>query len=798
MWLNDVRIALRSLAKSPGFTVTVLLILALGIGANTATFSMVNAVLVRSLPYSEPDRLVDVWPESPLPRGAYALYEQRSRSYENLMGYGQASRLSLTGVGEPVRLSSLFVTGDFFSVLGSQAALGRTFREGDDQPGRDRLVIVSQNLFQHRFANDPNVIGRSITLDGVARTVVGVMPANFAFPSRDVDVWLPATFDPSQFETYWVAGALHMVGRLRPGVSWERAGTELRELMPAIRGAFPWPMPDTYGMDATVLPLRERIVGGVRPILLVLMIAVGLVLLIACVNMANLGLVRARTRQREMSLRAALGAGRGRLTSQFLAESLTLGLVGGAAGLLLAAAGISWLRALLPGTMPRLEEIGIDLRVAGFTLVVSLFTGLVIGILPALSASRPDLQGTLKEDSRGGGSARGSRRFMGLLVSVEVAVTLVLAVGAGLLVRSFWERLQSPPGFEPNNVLSVSLAPPEVRYDSDAKRRILYGDLLHRFAALPNVAQVGLTSQMPFSDEIFDAVFQIEGKPAGGGGDWPNSDAYFSVSSDYLRTLGVPLLHGRWFTEQDREGAPGVVLISESLAKRYWPDQDPVGKRLQFPGDQEWQTIVGVVADTKISQLTEETRTALYRPFLQAPTGPMTVVLRTRSEPGRVMTSLRRIVAEVEPNMPVSSVQSLDDLIGRSLAQPRFTMGLLFSFAVLALVLALLGIYGVTAYAVTQRNREIAVRVALGAVPREVLWLIVRRGLALAVLGVALGVPAALVATRYMEKLLYGISSQDPATFLTIALLLIAMVTLASYLPARRALHVDPILELRA
>lgn len=798
MWLNDVRIALRSLAKSPGFTITVFLILALGIGANTATFSMVDAVLVRSLPYPEPDRLVNVWPEQPLPRGAYVLFEQRSRSYENLMGYGQTSRISLTGVGEPVRLSSLSVTGDFFSVLGGRAALGRVFQEGDDQPGRDRVVILGQRLFQQRFGKDPNVIGRSITLDGVERTVVGVMPANFEFPSRGVDVWLPATFDPRQFQTYWVAGALHVVGRLRPGVSVERAGTELRELMSAIRKAFPWPMPDSYGVDATAVLLREGIVGGVRPILLVLMMAVGLVLLTACVNMANLGLVRARARHREMSLRAALGAGRRRLTAQLLAESLTLGLVGGAAGLLLASAGISWLRRLLPESMPRLDEIGIDLRVAAFTLAVSLLTGLAIGILPALSASRPDLQSMLKEDSRGGGSTRGSRRFMGLLVSLEVAVTLVLAVGAGLLVRSFWERLQSPPGFEPDNVLSVSLAPPEVRYDSDAKRRILYGELLRRLAALSDVAQAGLTSQLPFSDEVFDGVFRIEGKPVASGGDWPISDAFFSVSSDYLRTLGVPLLRGRWFTLQDREGSPGVVLISESLAQKYWPDQDPVGQRIQFPGDKEWQTIVGVVADTKISQLTEETQTALYRPFLQAPTGPMSLVLRTRSEPERVMASLRQIVTEVEADMPVSSVQLLNDLIARSLAQPRFTMSLLFSFAVLALVLALLGIYGVTAYTVTQRNREIAVRVALGAAPRRVLWLIVRQGLALAVLGVALGVPAALMAARYMRELLYGVSSQDPATFSAVALLLTAMVTLASYLPARRALHIDPVLQLRS
>jgi putative ABC transport system permease protein len=797
MWLNDVRVALRSLAKSPGFTVTVVLILALGIGANTAIFSVVNTVLMRSLPYREPDRLVNIWPEGSLPRGAYALFEQRSQAYESLMGYGLSSRLSLTGAGEPARLNALFVTGDFFSVLGSRAALGRTFEEGDGRPGRDRLVILSHDLFQRRFAADSKVIGRSIALDGVERTIVGVMPSGFAFPNRDSDVWVPAVIDPSQFQTYWVTGPLRMVGRLRPGVPVRRAEAELRELMPEIRKAFPWRMPDDYGLDATVVPLRERIVGGVRPVLLVLMMAVGLVLLVSCVNVANLGMVRARTRRREMSVRAALGAGRGRLTAQLLAENLTLGLAGGAAGFLLGSTGISLLRAHLPESVPRLGEIGLDLRVAGFTLLVALITGLAIGILPALQASRPDLQTVLKEDSKGGGAARGSRRFMGLLVVGEIAVTLVLAISAGLLVRSFWERLQSPPGFEPDHVLSASLAPPELRYDSEAKRRGLYGEVLRRLAALPGVVRVGLTNQMPFSDEIFGAVFQLENKPVEGG-NWPISDASFVVSSDYLQTLGVPLLRGRWLTPQDREGAPGVVLINESLARRYWPSQDPVGKRLQFPGDKDWQTIVGVVADTKISQLTEEARTALYRPFLQGPTGPMSVVLRTRSEPERVIASLRQAVAEVDADTPISSVQSLDGLIARSLAQPRFTMGLLFAFAVLALVLALLGIYGVTAYAVAQRNREIAVRVALGARAEHVLWLIVRQGLALAVLGVVLGVPVALFATRYMGELLYGISSRDPATFAAVALLLAVMVTLASYLPARRALHVDPIVELRA
>lgn len=797
MWLNDVRVALRSLAKSPGFTITVVLILALGIGANTAIFSVVNTVLMRSLPYREPDRLVNIWPEGSLPRGAYALFEQRSRAYENLMGYGLASRLSLTGTGEPARLNALFVTGNFFSALGSRAAVGRTFNEDDARPGRDRLVILSQNLFQRRFGGDSKVIGRTIALDGVERTIVGVMPSGFAFPSRDLDVWVPAVIDPRQFQTYWITGPLRMVGRLRPGVPVERANAELHELMPEIRKSFPWTMPEDYGMSATVVPLRERIVGGVRPVLLVLMIAVGLVLLVACVNVANLGVVRARARRREMSVRAALGAGRSRLTAQLLAESLTLSLVGGAAGLLLGSMGISLLRAQLPESVPRLDEIGLDLRVTGFTLLVALITGLAIGILPALRASRPDLQTVLKEDTKGGGAARGSRRFMGLLVVGEIAVTLVLAVGAGLLVRSFWERLQSPPGFKPDDVLSASLAPPEQHYDSDAKRRVLYEETLRRLVALPGVVGVGLTNLMPFSDEIFGAVFQLEGKPVEAG-NWPISDASFAVSSDYLQTLGVPLLHGRWFTAQDREGAPGAVMISESLARRYWPDQNPVGKRLQFPGDKAWQTIVGVVADIKISQLTEKSRTALYRPFLQAPTGPMSVVLRTRSDPERMIASLRRVVAEVDAGMPVSSVQPLDGLIARSLAQPRFTMELLFGFAMLALALALLGIYGVTAYAVTQRNREIAVRVALGAGPRQVIWLIVRQGLALAVLGVVLGVPAALFVTRYMGDLLYGISSEDPATFASVALLLAAMVALASYLPARRALHVDPILELRA
>ncbi len=796
MWLNDVRVAFRSLLKSPGFTVTVILILALGIGVNTAIFSVVNAVLVRSLPYQQPDRLVSVWPEGSLPRGSFALYRQRSQAYESLMGYGLDSHLSLTGDGEPVRLNAIFVTGNFFSVLGSRPARGRAFEPGDDQPGRDKLVILSHDLFQRRFGGRPDLIGRTIRLDGVDRTVAGVMPAGFGFPSRQVDVWLPALLDPSSFELYWVSGALKMVGRLRPEATVERANTELRELMPEIRKSFPWRMPDDYGQDAAVVPLRERIVGGVRPVLFVLTIAVGLVLLIACVNVANLGLVRARARRREISVRAALGAGRGRLTGQLLTESLCLSFLGGIGGYLLGAAGISLLRAHLPEGIPRLDEVSFDLRVAGFTLLISLVTSFVIGVLPAIRASRADLQTALKEDSRGGGSARNSRRFMSTLVAFEVALTLVLAIAAGLLVRSFLHRLEAPSGFQPDNILSASLAPPDFRYKSDAERRILYEEIRNRLAALPDVAQVGLTSYMPFSDEIFGTVFEMEGKPVEGG-DWPLSGAFAAVSPDYLKTLGVRLVRGRWFTPRDREGAPAVALISQGLAQRYWPNQDPLGKRLRFPGQKEWQTIVGLVADVKFSQLTEETKTALYRPMLQAPVGSMSVVLRTRSEPDRVAESLRQVVASVDKDTPVSSIQPLDRLIARSLAQPRFTMGLLFVFAVLALTLAILGIYAVTAYTVTQRNREVAVRMALGAEPRQVLWLILRQGLLLAAAGVAIGVPAALFFTKFLSALLYGVSAQDPATFVAVALLLGSVVAFASYLPARRALRVDPILELR-
>jgi predicted permease len=796
MWLNDLRVAFRSILKTPGFTVIVVLILALGVGANTIIFSVVNTVLMRSLPYKAPDRLVSIWPEGSLPRGCFSLYRQRSQSFEDMMGYGLPSYLSLTGQGEPARLNATFVTSNFFSLLGAQPGLGRTFEPGDDQPGRDKLVILSQELFQRRFGGDSRLVGKAIQLDGIDRTVVGVMPAGFGFPDRKVEVWLPALLDSSNFESYWVSGALRMVGRLAPGVPVERANAELRELMPEIRKAFPWPMPDDFGLDARAVPLRERIVGGVRPILLVLMVAVGLVLLIACINVANLGLVRARSRRREIAVRAALGAGRGRLTGQLLTESLALSLLGGLGGYLLGAAGLSLLRALLPEGIPRLDEVVLDLRVAGFTLLVSLVTGLVIGVLPALRASRPDLHTALKEDSRGSGSARNSRRSMGILVAFEVAVTVVLAIGAGLLVRSFSQRLASPPGFEPDNLLSAFLAPPEFRYKSDAERRILYEEIHSRLAALPDVLQVGLTNNMPFSDEIFGSVFEIEGQPVQGGA-WPISGASAAVSTDYLRTLGVPLIRGRWFLPQDREGALGAVLISEGLARRYWPKENPLGKRIRFPGQPDWQTIVGIVADVKFSQLTEETKTALYRPMLQAPVGPMAVVLRTRSKPDDMAVSLRRIVAGVDKDTPISAIQPLDRLIARSLAQPRFTMGLLFVFAVLALTLATLGIYGVTAYAATQRNREIAVRVALGAKPRQVLWLILRQGLLLAAVGVAVGLPAAFFLTKYLSTLLYGVSAQDPATFMAVALLLVAVVALASYLPARRALRVNPILELR-
>ncbi|HEX7049880.1 MAG TPA: ABC transporter permease [Longimicrobiales bacterium] len=793
---HDLRYALRSLRKAPGFAGVAVLTLALGIGANTAIFSVVDGVLLRPLPYPEPDRLVS-FVEAGSYKGAFLEYRERAESFEAIAAYTPGQAFSLTGRGEPVRLEGAVVSAGLFSVLGAKPLLGRTFLPGEDEAGREPVVVLSHGLWQQRFGADPGIIGEEVRLDGIARTVVGVMPPGFRFPSASTQLWVPASIRAADPIDLWGMSVGTTIARLRPGVTLEEARTEVRTLEPRMRELFPWDMPEDYGRNATVVPLRDRIVGDVRPMLLVLLGAVGFVLLIACANVANLLLARATTRRRELAVRVALGAGRRRLMRQLLTESVMLAALGGIVGLFLAFWGVELLVAGLPADTPRLAGIGIDGRVLGFTAALTFATGLVFGVLPALRASRSEPHDALKE---GGRTATGARtRLSAALVVTEIALAVVLVTGAGLLIRSFWRLLRVDPGFRVENVVAATVAPPTFRYADGAARRAFYQELLGRLEALPGVTGAGITDRLPFGGRNYGSVFVIEGRPdpATQGGDWPLADIAATISADYLRTMGIRVLRGRGFTPADRADAPGVVLINQALARRYWPDEDPIGRRIRGPGSVPWLTIVGIVDDVAYNRLADTDLPAFYMPLLQHGPEVVSVVVRSTADPATLAANLRAVVASIDEDTPVSDVRAMAQRVSDSLGRPRFTMLLLTAFAAAALILGAVGIYGVIAYAVSQRIHEIGIRMALGARAGDVLGMVVRQGAALAMIGIAVGLLAAFATTRLLAGLLYGVGATDAATFLAVPLLLGAVALAASWIPARRAARVDPVVALR-
>jgi predicted permease len=807
--LADFRRAARAFRRAPGFFLLVVLPLALGIGATTAIFSAVHGVLLRPLPYRAPGQLVTVNHFYPSLKGleagvsapGFRDYRDRTRSFARV-AVGAFWQPNLTGQGEPERLTGAFGSGDYFAALGVQPALGRAFGPDEDAPGRAQVVVLSDGFWRRRLGADPRAVGRTLVLNGRTYQVVGVMPPGFADPFVPAaEVWRPLALSAEQLAEGRTNEWLSLVARLRPGVEVGAARAELRTLAEQLKRAYP----DSYPADwsLTVASLQDKNTGRIRPALLVLLGAVGFVLLIAAANVANLLLARGAGRAREVAVRTALGARRAQLARQMLAESVVLAAAAGALGAGLAAAAVRALAAFAPATLPA-GAIRVDAPVLGFALAVSLGTGLLFGLAPAAQAARGALSGALREGGRGAAGDRGAQLVRRGLVVAEVALALVLLTGAGLLTRSF-ARLQGvDPGFEPRGVLTFTVALPQAKYPSDTQRVALFDALLPRVAAVRGVRAAGAVSELPFGPGGSTGSFAVEGYQAPPGQPGPWGDLRVATPG-YFEALRIPLRRGRLFTAQDAPGARRVAVVDEELAARYWPGQNPIGRRVSLgaPDGQPpaWIEVVGVVGHAKQEGLDADARVQLYLPFAQSPTGQLAVAVRAAGgaagDPERLLPLLRAAVREVDRDLPLADVRTLESRVDASVGPRRLSALLLGGFATLALVMASLGLYGVMAYAVAQRTRELGVRLALGAARGNVLGLVLRQGLTLALAGGAVGLAGALALSRLLQSQLYGVRAADPATLAGVVLLLGAVAFVAALVPARRATRVDPAVALR-
>jgi putative ABC transport system permease protein len=802
--MSDLRYAIRTLIKSPGFTAIAVLTIGLGIGANTAIFSVVNTVLLRPLPYPHPERLMMVWVSNPrqgfdkdvTSYPTFGDWRNQSRSFERIAAYFGAS-VSLTGAGDPAQLRVARVTPSFFSTLNVQPALGRWFTEQDAAAGHERVVILDHGLWQGRFGSDPAIVGRTIQLSGRPCEVVGVMPEGFRYPD-DSTLWLPlAPVGPykeimDSRGSYW----LTVIGRLRADSTQAAAQAEMDLIARQLEAQHP----DTNGGQGVRLtPLHDEIVGDVRRVLLVLFGAVGCVLLIACANVANLLLTRAAGRQKELAIRAALGARRARLVRQLLMESLVLALAGAAGGLLLATWGIAALRQIAPTNIPRLASVTIDVPVLFFTLGIAVATGVIFGVAPAWRGASANGSETLKEGGRSGGEGSRARRVRHVLAVTEVAVALVLLVGAGLLARSLAVIAKTDLGFNPRNVLAVSIELPRQKYE-DSKVIQFYEQMVDRTSTLPGVRSVGAGSSVLLGALPRSAMLSVEGRPA------PRNAInipvpFDTVTDGYFGTLEIPLTRGRLFGPEDTEAAPPRVLVNEAFVRRFFPSEDPIGKRVTFDNPQSadvrWLTIIGAVADTRRGGIGRPPWAELYFPLTQSADPRLTVLVRTAGDPILMARAVQQQVWAIDPAQPVASIRTLEELLARGQANRRFTTLMLGVFAAVALLLAAVGIYGVIAYSTAQRVHEIGVRMALGATRADVLRMVLRDGVRIGALGAVIGIAAAAAASRVLAGLLFGVSAHDPLTFVALPAGLLAVAVLASWIPARRALAVDPMSALR-
>lgn len=808
-FFQDLRYGARVLARNPAFTVVAVLTLALGIGANTAIFSVVDQLLLRPLPYPDAERIVMLWevapdgsmPQNPVSVANYQSWHQQTRSYEGMAAFVD-QRVNLTGFGEPEEIVLQYATPELFQVLGFKPVLGRGLTERDTLPNSDPVVVVSHDFWRQRLGGDPRVIGKTVQLNGSPSTIVGVLPPGFrwhirqaSIASRPAEVWtaLPLPTDGSGPRGRF----LSVVARLKPGVSLESARAEIKALAARLEIDSP---EHNKGWKDDVVPLREQLVGEVRPALLILLGAVGLVLLIACANVSNLLLARAAAREKEIALRTAVGARRLRVVRQLLTESLLLSLLGSLLGLVFAWWGLRALVAISPRELVNLEGVGLDLPVLAVTLVASVATGFLFGLAPALESTRLNLNASLKEGGRGSaGQGARNRRLRGALVVAEIALALVLSAGAGLLVKSFVRLQEVDPGFRTENVLTMSLRLPDGKYREDSQQVAFFHRAAERIRALPGVRGAGAVSYLPFYGGLGSATrFTIEGRPAPLPGQSPSTNVRVT-DSGYLGVMGIPLLRGRNFTDPESREARHVIVISETLARRYFPGEDPIGKRItvRMGAEPVPNEIIGIVGDVKFASLSEEPKATVYMPMAELPMSAMTLVIRTAGDPGEMAPTVRRVLREIDPEQPVSEVRTMEQVMAEAVGRHRFNTLLLGLFAGLATLLAAIGIFGVMSSAVTLRTREIGLRTALGAQRGQVVALILKQGLRLTLAGVGLGLAGALALTRLLAGLLFGVGSTDPATFTAIALLLTLVSAIACYIPARRAARVDPLIALR-
>jgi len=804
--IKDIRYGVRGLLKRPGFTVIALITLALGIGANTAIFSVVNAVLLRPLQFRDPEQLVVVWEEAsfagfptntPAPAN-YVDWKNQNQSFAD-MAAASTESFNLTGDGEPERIAANSVNANFFPLFGVQPLLGRGFVPEEDRPGGNKVAVLSYSLWQSRYGGDRNVINREILLNGEKHTVVGVMPAGFHFLENDVRLWVPMALDQEELANRG-GHYLQVVARLKPGVVLSQAQADMSAIMRRIAKDHP---EETFDgkLGAVVMPLRDQLVGTARGSLTVLLVAVAFVLLIACANVAGLLLARAVARRREIALRMALGADRLRVVRQLLTESLLLAIVAGVLGSGLAYVSFTFLQGLIPEQMTLSANLSLDVRILVFTLAISIVTGVIFGLVPALQAAKFDLNDALKQSST---RATASGRLRSILIVFEVAASIVLLVSAGLLIQTLFQLFRQYSVLEPDKILTMRTILPREKYKELQVRDNFYQQVLQRVAHLPGVASAGYSTSVPISWKGGSSGFYPEGikNPIPG----MSYDAlHRQVSADYLKTMNIPLRQGRYFDSHDNAQSMPVAIINETMARQYWPGENALGRRFKLgdPEDTEvpWTQIVGIVADIREMGLDEPVKAEMYLPYQQITHNlwfiPRDLAIRTTGDTSNLVGAVRQIIREVDPDQPISNVATLGEVLGTEAAQRRMGMIMLVGFALLALLLASLGIYGVLAYFVTQHTNEIGVRQALGATPRDILFLVLKKGMGLTLIGVAIGLASAFALTRLMSSLLFGVKASDPLTFVAVPLLLALVALLACYIPARRATKVDPLVALR-